>query len=258
MKKIKKEKREKSNFKKAGEKIKKLTFGLVDNVLDTALLIAYSIPYMIKEPSMSRVMENIAIIWDGYDPDLLRRGFYNLKSKKYLDKNSKITQQGWEKIQSLLPVYKRPGSWNGQWHLVVFDVPERLRRKRDLLRDKLMALNFGMLQKSVWLSPFDYLEIIDKLVDFYKISPYVLSATISKVDNQEDKDLAGRVWPLGKISRSYRKFIAKYRKAEKTDFSAKLFYLSILKQDPQLPRELLPDDWSGEEAAKIARKKKFS
>lgn len=35
--------------------------------------------------------------------------------------------------------------------LVVFDIPEKMRPKRDWLRDVLVRLNFSMLQKSVWL-----------------------------------------------------------------------------------------------------------
>lgn len=35
--------------------------------------------------------------------------------------------------------------------LVVFDIPEKMRPKRNWLRDVLLRLNFSMLQKSVWL-----------------------------------------------------------------------------------------------------------
>lgn len=40
--------------------------------------------------------------------------------------------------------------WDGKWRLVIWDVPEKRRVARDLLRFKLKQLGFQRLQKSVW------------------------------------------------------------------------------------------------------------
>lgn len=210
--------------------------------------------YLFSERSLGRAMENISIIIDGYNPDKLRQSFFNLKHRGYLDKNYQLTRRGWEKIKSLTPIYNKPKHWDGNWYLVVFDIPERLKRKRNILREKLINLGFGMLQKSIWLSPYNYLEVINKLVNYYKTNDYVLTTITSNIDNQADKVLAQRVWPLKKINRAYQEFISKYRRAKKTDISGKFLYLSILKQDPQLPIELLPEDWREGEAARIAKR----
>ena len=37
--------------------------------------------------------------------------------------------------------------------IIVFDIPERMRKKRDWLRQELVYLGFSMLQKSVWFGP---------------------------------------------------------------------------------------------------------
>ncbi|TSC77591.1 MAG: hypothetical protein G01um101429_1007 [Parcubacteria group bacterium Gr01-1014_29] len=37
--------------------------------------------------------------------------------------------------------------------IIIFDVPEKLHRKRDWLREELTQLGFTMLQKSVWFGP---------------------------------------------------------------------------------------------------------
>ena len=51
--------------------------------------------------------------------------------------------------------------------LVIFDIPERERAKRDAIRRELVACDYRPLQKSVWLGyrplPEDFLELLDAL-----------------------------------------------------------------------------------------------
>ena len=42
--------------------------------------------------------------------------------------------------------------WDGKWRIVVWDIPEKRRSARDLLRFKLKMLGFKLLQKSIWVS----------------------------------------------------------------------------------------------------------
>lgn len=247
-------KNKKSSLKKTKKIISKATSGLANHFIEAALLILSSLPYLLSERSLGRAMENIGIILDGYDPEKLRKNFFNLRSRGYLNRDFQITKQGWEKIKSLTPIYNKPKHWDGNWYLVVFDIPERQERKRKILREKLKDLGFGMLQKSIWLSPYNYLGVVNKLVDYYHINDYVLTTTTSNIDNQDDSVLAQKVWPLKKTNKLYQEFIQKYRKAKKSDISGKFLYLSILKQDPQLPKGLLPDGWRGGETARIARR----
>ena len=41
--------------------------------------------------------------------------------------------------------------WDGKWRIVVWDIPEKRRAARDLLRFKLKMLGFKLLQKSIWV-----------------------------------------------------------------------------------------------------------
>ena len=56
---------------------------------------------------------------------------------------------------------------DGILRLVIFDVPERERRKRDWLRLELIACDFKLLQKSVWMGerplPQKFLENLEEL-----------------------------------------------------------------------------------------------
>lgn len=42
--------------------------------------------------------------------------------------------------------------WDGKWRLVIWDIPEKRRRARDLLRHQLKQLGFKKFQQSVWAS----------------------------------------------------------------------------------------------------------
>ncbi|MBI2017695.1 hypothetical protein HYS92_01445 [Candidatus Daviesbacteria bacterium] len=42
--------------------------------------------------------------------------------------------------------------WDGRWRIVIWDIPEKRRVTRDLLRYKLKTFGFERLQKSVWFS----------------------------------------------------------------------------------------------------------
>ena len=68
-----------------------------------------------------------------------------------------------EKNKIIVPPRKR----DGIIRLVIFDIPERERRKRDAIRAELIGYNFRQLQKSVWIGdyplPKDFIDLIDML-----------------------------------------------------------------------------------------------
>lgn len=56
---------------------------------------------------------------------------------------------------------------DGISRLVIFDIPERERKKRDAVRAELIGCNFKRLQKSVWIGdnplPEDFIAFVDEL-----------------------------------------------------------------------------------------------
>ena len=45
--------------------------------------------------------------------------------------------------------------WNGFWLAIAFDIPEKKRRARELLRRELRTMHFVEAQKSIWVTPYD-------------------------------------------------------------------------------------------------------
>ncbi len=69
-----------------------------------------------------------------------------------------ITKSGKKYLEKLLGkkkyVYKqKPDQKSVKNMIIAFDIPEKLKFKRELTRDAIKNLNFTMLQKSVWFGP---------------------------------------------------------------------------------------------------------
>jgi len=69
---------------------------------------------------------------------------------------------------------KKPRVWDGKWRIVVFDIPEKCKKRaRDALRTKLKKLNFYPLQKSVWACPYPCEKQIQFLCELFDITSFV-------------------------------------------------------------------------------------
>ncbi|MEW5907658.1 MAG: hypothetical protein AB1643_00530 [Patescibacteria group bacterium] len=79
---------------------------------------------------------------------------------------------------------KKPSQWDGKWRLVIFDIPERIRKGRDALRDKLKDLDFYELQKSVWVHPYPCEDEINFITEVFDLRSYIRFAEIIKITNE--------------------------------------------------------------------------
>lgn len=81
--------------------------------------------------------------------------------------------------------FKKSKHWDGKWRLVLFDIPEKDRVFRDILREHLRALKFYKLQHSVFVSPYPFEKQMLALVEIYSAGPYVRIITAVKIDNEK-------------------------------------------------------------------------
>jgi len=102
----------------------------------------------------------------------------NLGKKKLIDLN----------IESL--IVPRQRQWNGKWWQVAADIPtEHYRNMADLLRDKLKAMHFYSLQRSLWYYPYDPRREVEFASQFYGISHFVTVMEISRLDKDDEEML---------------------------------------------------------------------
>jgi len=95
---------------------------------------------------------------------LQRSDFWRLlRDGKY-----RLTEKGIDKLEQIqISDFHKRRKWNGWWRIVIFDIKEDKRAARDALRRKLKNFGFYSLQKSVFVSPFDYQKEIAALADFF-------------------------------------------------------------------------------------------
>lgn len=62
---------------------------------------------------------------------------------------------------------KKPWRWDKKWRILIFDISEKSRIKREALRGKLKELGLYQLQKSVWVCPYEFFKEMDVLRRFF-------------------------------------------------------------------------------------------
>lgn len=97
----------------------------------------------------------------------------------------KITQKGMTRAltyQLDTLELKKPKRWDGKWRVVIFDVPEKYRRLRDIFRMRLGQLGLYQLQESVYVSPYPCFNEIEFLRELYSVSFNVRYLLVEKIE----------------------------------------------------------------------------
>lgn len=167
----------------------------------------------------------------------------------------KITSQGKRHLTRLFPIYKLAESdWDGKWRVIIFDIPEIGRDSRDYLRQKLISLGFGRLQKSVYISPLDLLADVKEYLKKSNLYGKAVVFEAREVFTQDQKVVAKYVWKLDKLNEKYSRLLDEIYSKDECDEKEwrarkreiKKAFFKILLDDPILPKELLPTDWVGD------------
>lgn len=79
---------------------------------------------------------------------------------------------------------KKPGTWDRKWRIVMFDIPEKLRKLRDSLRLHFKEIGLIELQKSVFVFPYPCSKEIEFILEFYNARKHVRFVLADKIDNQ--------------------------------------------------------------------------
>jgi len=216
----------------------------------------------------------------GYFPDRskssIRRTIKNLLKSGNIVKivedgipKFKITSLGKIKLTSEIPALSFGRvKWDGFWRMLIFDIPEKEKKLRDILRGRLKEFGFGKWQKSVYISPFDIGKEVAEFIKSHGLEEYAFILESKKILAGGQRELARVVWDLDNLQARYLELLGlcgelntllKRREVEKTkvkDLWQKLrdLHSDILVEDPGLPKGLLPPDWLREEAERLFNK----
>lgn len=111
---------------------------------------------------------------------LVQQGFL-----EYRNKMLSLTPKGEAALRKLkLNEYKmqKPERWDGKWRVLIFDIPEKMRGLRELVRRTLFAIGFVRMQDSVWLYPYDSEDLITLLKADFKIGKNLLYLVVEQME----------------------------------------------------------------------------
>ena len=84
---------------------------------------------------------------------------------------------------------KKPPKWDGEWRMVIFDIPEKFKKAREALRNKLINLGFIKLQESVFVLPYECEDEINFIMEVFLIRLFVMFMRVKSFTNEEQMKL---------------------------------------------------------------------
>ncbi len=153
-------------------------------------------------------------------------------------------------------------SWDGQWRLVLFDVPTGQNAQRERLRRYLRDKGFGYLQNSVWISP-DPLAQEREILAGGKINVESLVLLEARpCAGESDAEIVVGAWDFERINRRYARHLkvlaerpggalgndAKAKTLLRWAAAEREAWLDAVTPDPLLPGRILPSDYLGQQA----------
>jgi phenylacetic acid degradation operon negative regulatory protein len=165
---------------------------------------------------------------------------------------------------------RKDTSWGGTWNIVTYAIPEEDRKMRDTLRRELIWMGYGTLAGATMISPYD---LTNKVMELAEKLGVVERIQIFKAEQQglvHAKKIVSTCWDLDRIHDMYAKFMDKYQpryenwlqrlqnneNIESSEYFLERFlliheYRKLPFYDPDLPGELLPENWLRPKAAAL-------
>jgi len=191
---------------------------------------------------------------------LLKQGYIELvPSEAHLV--PQITEEGGKRLDSIFPVYNKERPWDQKFYLINYDVPVGKNAQRDSLRLFLKGIGCVMLQSSVWLLPYNPTELLGKFVEKKGLADSVVVSVLFDewaFGGREVSAVLNEIYGLEEIGKKYKEFVESVNDLKEVKDDERMVlafeYFAILNADPQLPFELLPQDWAGAQAQELFEK----
>ena len=168
---------------KKGELAKEILMGLIKGGIIVSSFALPNMPLVLKMFKAN----------DYRDRYRITRIMKKLKNKKLLDIYEKegeerieITEKGKKRIvryQIDELKLNRPKKWDGQWRIIMFDIPEKFKKGRDALAKKMKDMEIYPMQKSVYVCPFhckDEIDFVSEVFGVRKFVHYVIAGDLGE------------------------------------------------------------------------------
>ena len=129
------------------EKIINATLGIFATAIDLVLFTIFTMGEVAFNPgdsySMLKLQKRLGRLFLKDRDRIIRNAIRNARPRGWIQKDGKLTEEGKKRFRNLLPVFLPSKKWSGKWYLAIFDIPEKIRRRRDILRENLKRLGLG-------------------------------------------------------------------------------------------------------------------
>lgn len=253
--------------KQVATKLLQATEGLVATVTDLILyftILPFALPGAYTHGQVARRVEDVtSLISEDLNYRTIKNAIKKLVEAGLIVKQSRrsaleiaITKLGRTRIEAIIPAYQQDRPWDGHVYLVSYDIPAKPNHKRSMLHSFLQRIGAVLLQESLWLTPYNPRDLVGDFATEKEIGGSILVSklgTDGAIGEETLSDLIARVYKLDAINEKYADFLDTYGNKQKPQslFSMATSYLSILKEDPQLPFPLYPKDFLAEKAYQL-------
>lgn len=117
---------------------------------------------------------------------LKKQKFITIKENSNNTVTVKIANQGMVRAvtyQLEAMQLKKQKNWDKKWRVVIFDIPDRYKKVRDIFRMRLRQLSLYPLQESIYVSPYPCFNEIEFLRELYGISFTVKYLLVEKIED---------------------------------------------------------------------------
>lgn len=251
--------------KRTAEALLRLTAGLINTTEIFVLFVlslAIPLPGITTKDKRAEWSPDVKKIVDAITPKTIKKALYNLTFHGFVKRMSSlekarfvITELGLEKLAKVLPIYHTERPWDGHIFLVYYHLLPNAVDKREQLREFLRSIGCVLVHGGVWLHPYDKTVEIDEFIKCHEIpgSVFISKLTSDGTLGQTDMStMLNTLFNVTNIADKYAKYIERYNtKQVMNKFRIAMEYLSILREDPQLPFPLEPTNFPSKKATAI-------
>ena len=216
----------------------------------------------------------------GLNDRLVRTSVFRLSKDLWLESEHKgrrsyygLTATGRRRFEhAYRRIYFQPKTqWEGDWQLVLMAGSEIPPSQREAMRKELLWEGFGLIAPGVLAHPSASLEALLDILQSNGVQEKVVvlrAKNLGALASRPLKELVRECWNLDLIAQDYKHFIDRFRPVLRTLKSAHVLdpeqcfvvrtllmheFRRTLLRDPQLPEQLLPEDWPGGTARQLCR-----
>jgi len=175
------------------KEIKKLKIGIIEKQILLLLMSGVKIGLTYNLRKQLNILANIPKELEKIKTRSIKNAIHKLYESKLIDFREKpdgevvltLTDNGKKKIL----IYnfdkiklKKSSKWDGYWRMVIFDIPEYLKKERDFFSKKLKEIGFYSIQKSIFIYPYECKNELDFMIEVLNLRKFVRFILVKEID----------------------------------------------------------------------------